>query len=82
MSAPAVPLCAVACVEEPRAPSDADAPGILLPTIDLEEVDALVKRSVEARLVAVAAIAETQYTCDVADLMLERLGWPARHTRR
>ena len=33
-------------------------------------------------LTAVAAIAEAQYTCEVADLMLERLHRPARRGRR
>jgi len=91
MSAPAVPRCAAPCVgeveevdevEDAVAPLDSDGPGILLPTLDLDEPDTLVKRSVEARLVAVAAIAETRYTCDVADLVLERLRRPARRARR
>ena len=82
MSAPAPPLTAVACVEDPGLPSESDAPAIVLPQLDLAEVDALVKRSVEARLTAVAAIAEAQYTCEVADLMLERLHRPARRGRR
>jgi hypothetical protein len=50
--------------------------------LDLDEVDVLLKRSVEARLVAVAAIAETRYTCEVADLMLERLQRPGKRARR
>jgi len=82
MSAPAPPLTAVACVEDAGTPSESDAPAIVLPQLDLDDVDALLRRSVEARLTAVAAIAEAQYTCEVADLMLERLRRPARRGRR
>ena len=82
MSAPAVPLSAVACIEDTGPPSEPDAPGIVLPPLDLAEVDTLLKRSVEARLTAVAASAEAQYTCEVADLVLERLRRPTRRHRR
>jgi hypothetical protein len=82
MSAPAVPLSGVACVEDAASPLESDAPAILTPSLDLDEVDGLLRRSVEARLGAVKAIAEMQYACDVADLVLERLRRSTRRSRR
>jgi hypothetical protein len=85
MSAPAVPLCDAEGFEfadaggEPLTCGYDDAPGLSPdpPTVDgfdLEDVDAVLRHSVKVRLEAVAAIAEAQYTCEVAHMILERLG--------
>jgi hypothetical protein len=92
MSAPAVPCRAAECFEfadeggEPFTCGYDDAPGLspdLLPLdgLDLGDVDALLRHSIEVRLEAVAAIAEAQYTCEVANMMLERLGGGRRPRR-
>ena len=89
MSAPAVRRCHAECFEfadgggQPLTCGYDDAPGLspdplTIDGFDFEEVDAVLRHSIKVRLEAVAAIAEAQYTCEVAHMILERLGGARR----